>query len=102
MTEDDFLDRITNYSEELHQKLCRFAHTPGVLNHQVQPRRLGISIRYNYPIMKVESLCEHHAALLLSSVATLTLLNPRQRLLLLHTVHNLAHFRMVSSQYCLL
>ena len=47
-------------------------------------------------------MCDHHAALLLSAVATLTLLNPRQRLLLLHTVHNLAQFRMVSSQYCLL
>ena len=27
--------RISSYSEELHQKLCSFAQTPGVLNHQV-------------------------------------------------------------------
>ena len=48
--------------------------------------------------MKVESLCEHHAALLLSSVPTLSLLNPRQRqLLLLQTTCNLAQLRMVSS-----
>ena len=28
--------RISKYSEMLHQELCTFAQTPGVLNHQVQ------------------------------------------------------------------
>ena len=50
MTEDDFLDRISSYSEELHQKLCRFAHTPGVLNHQVQLKSYVMFALFNYVI----------------------------------------------------
>ena len=32
----EIMFRISSYSEELHQKLCSFAQTTGVLNHQVQ------------------------------------------------------------------
>ena len=42
-------------------------------------------------------MCEHHAVLLLCSVPTLGILNPRQRqLLLLQNTSNLAQLRMVS------
>ena len=44
--------RISSYSEELHQKLCSFAQTTGVLNHQVQLKSCYLNI-YGHHIIHV-------------------------------------------------
>ena len=42
--------RISSYSEELHQKLCSFAQTSGVLNHQVQLKSYVMFALFYYVI----------------------------------------------------